>query len=94
LGEVEIEAPRDRNGSFEPKIVAKHSGASAASATRFFRCTRAARRRAKFKGISEIYKVEVSASPISEVTDAVLEDVKAWQTGRWKRSTRFFFWTR
>jgi putative transposase len=29
--------------------------------------------------LEEIYKVEVSASLISEVTDAVLEDAKAWQ---------------
>jgi len=29
--------------------------------------------------LEEIYKVEVSASLISEVTDAVLEEVKAWQ---------------
>ena len=29
--------------------------------------------------LEEIYKVEVSASLISEVTDAVVEDVKAWQ---------------
>ena len=39
FGEAEIEVPRDRNGTFEPKIVPGTSVVSADSMTRFCRCT-------------------------------------------------------
>jgi putative transposase len=32
--------------------------------------------------LEEIYEVEVSPSLISEVTDAVVEEVRTWQNGR------------
>ena len=41
FGEIEIEVPRDRNGSFEPQIVKKSRRASRASTTRSCRCMRA-----------------------------------------------------
>jgi putative transposase len=40
-GPVRIEAPRDRKGTFEPGWCASASGASRASTTRSWRCTRA-----------------------------------------------------
>ena len=45
FGAVEIEAPRDRNGSFEPKILPKHERQFQGFETRFCRCRRAACRR-------------------------------------------------
>ena len=42
FGEVEIEVPRDRQGSFEPKLVAKGQTRFAGFDTRFCRCMRAA----------------------------------------------------
>ena len=44
-GKVEIDAPRDRDGSFEPKIVRSASGGSSGSTRRSWRCTRAGCRR-------------------------------------------------
>ena len=38
--------------------------------------------------LAEIYQVEISASLISEVTDAVLEEVKVWQSRRGRRYIR------
>ena len=40
FGEISLDTPRDRNGSFEPKIVGKDRRALRASTTRSFRCTR------------------------------------------------------
>jgi transposase-like protein len=40
-GPVAIEVPRDREGTFEPQLMANTSGASRASTTRSSRCTRA-----------------------------------------------------
>ena len=43
--------------------------------------------------LAEIYRVEVGHDLISRVTDAVLADVKAWQAGRSRTSTRSSFST-
>jgi putative transposase len=80
FGEVEIEVPRDRNGSFEPKIVAKHQRRFTGFDDKILSMYARGMTTREIQGhLEEIYKVEVSASLISEVTDAVLEDVKAWQ---------------
>ena len=81
LGDVEIKTPRDRKGSFEPKLVGK-------------RQTRLAGLDEKILGLyaggmtvrdierqlRELYGVELGRDTISRVTDAVLEDVEAWRT--------------
>lgn len=79
-GEMEIAVPRDRNGTFEPKLIGKHQ-------TRwkdldekiigFY--ARGMTVRDIQAQLEELYGVEVSSGLISEVTDAVLEEVKAWQ---------------
>jgi putative transposase len=81
LGPVEIRTPRDRDGSFEPQLVAK-------------RQTRLAGLDDKILGLyaggmtvrdisthlSELYGTEIGRDTISRITDAVLEDVQAWRT--------------
>src|SRR5260221_6552448 len=80
LGEVEIEVPRDRNGSFEPKIVGKHQRRFTGFDDKILSMYARGMSTREIQGhLEEIYKVEVSASLISEVTDAVLEEVKIWQ---------------
>ena len=44
--------------------------------------------------LQELYGVEVSPTLISKVTDAVLDEVKAWQNRPLMRSTRSCTWTR
>jgi len=44
--------------------------------------------------LKEIYGVEVSPTLISNVTEAVMEEVKTWQNGLWMRCTRFCTWMR
>jgi len=81
LGPVEVRTPRDRDASFEPRLVAK-------------RQTRLAGLDEKILGLyaggmtvrdishhlSELYATEISRDTISRITDAVLEDVAAWRS--------------
>jgi putative transposase len=80
FGNLDLAAPRDRNGSFEPQIVAKgqrrFEGFDQAIISLYSRgmTTR------EIEGhLLEIYGVEVSPSLVSQVTDAVVADVQAWQ---------------
>jgi transposase-like protein len=74
-----IEVPRDRNGTFEPQIIEKHQ-------TRFMGFdeniislyARGLSTREIQQNLQEIYHVEVSPALISNVTDEVIEEVKAW----------------
>jgi len=81
FGEVELEVPRDRQGTFEPKIVPKHERRFTVFDDKILSLYARGMTTREIQGhLQEIYGVEVSPSLISEVTDAVLEEVKAWQT--------------
>lgn len=81
FGEVEIEVPRDRQGSFEPKIVPRHQRRFHGFDDKILSMYARGMTTREIQGhLQEIYGVEVSPSLISEVTDAVIEEVKAWQT--------------
>ena len=81
LGPVQVKTPRDRQGSFEPRLVGK-------------RQTRLAGLDEKILGLyaggltvrdievhlRDLYGVQVGRDTISTVTDAVLEDLAAWRT--------------
>jgi transposase-like protein len=80
-GEIEVNLPRDRNGSFEPQLVKKHQHRFTSMDDKIH-CLYA-------KGMStreivatfkEMYDADVSASLISKVTDAVIDQVIEWQS--------------
>jgi hypothetical protein len=80
FGNLELATPRDRNGSFEPQIVAKgqrrFEGFDQAIISLYSRglTTR------EIEGhLLEIYGVEVSPALVSQVTDAASADVQVWQ---------------
>src|SRR3954468_3775000 len=80
FGEVEIEVPRDREGEFEPKIVGKHQRRFDGFDDKILSMYARGMSTREIQGnLEEIYKVEVSASLISEVTDAVFEELQQWQ---------------
>jgi len=80
FGELALETPRDRNGTFEPQIIEKHQ-------TRFTGFdknilslySRGLSTREIQQHLEEIYGVEVTAGLISSVTDEVIDEVKTWQ---------------
>jgi putative transposase len=81
FGEVEIEVPRDRQASFEPKIVPKGATRFAGFDDKILSMYARGMSTREIQGhLQEIYGVEVSPTLISNVTDAVLEQVRAWQS--------------
>jgi putative transposase len=80
FGEIEIETPRDRNGEFEPRIVRKHQRRFDGFDDKILSMYARGMSTREIEGhLEEIYGVEVGESLISEVTNRVLDDVKAWQ---------------
>lgn len=80
FGAVEIEVPRDRNGTFEPKLIAKHERRFSGFDSKILSMyARGMTTRDIQAHVEEIYGVEVSPALISQVTDAVMEEVTAWQ---------------
>jgi putative transposase len=81
FGRLPLEIPRDRNGTFEPQIIAKHqTHFSGFDANIISLYARGLSTREIQQHLEEIYHVEVSPALISSVTDAVIEEVKAWQS--------------
>ena len=80
-GQFELDTPRDRQGDFEPQLVKKHQ-------TRFtsmddkilFLYAQGMTTREIVDTFKEMYGADVSASLISKVTDAVIEQVVEWQS--------------
>jgi putative transposase len=81
FGSVEIAVPRDRNGNFEPQILPKHERRFAGFDDKILSLyARGLTTREIQSHLEEIYGVEVSPSLISEVTDAVMDEVRVWQS--------------
>src|SRR6202142_321428 len=80
FGEIDLETPRDRNGSFEPKIVAKGQTRFTGFDDKIVSMYARGMSTREIAGhLEEIYGVEVSPALISNVTEAVIEEVKTWQ---------------
>lgn len=79
-GELEVAVPRDRQGTFEPQLIRKHQtrwdGLDDKIIALYARGMTVRDIQAQ---LHEMYGVEVSPGLISEVTDAVLDEVKTWQ---------------
>lgn len=79
-GEIELDIPRDRNGSFEPKLVKKGekqlNGFDDRIISLYARGMSTRDIQAHFE---ESYGVEVSPTFISQVTNEVMDEVKQWQ---------------
>ena len=80
FGELPIEIPRDRHGSFEPQIVTKHQTRWAGFDEKILSLyARGMTVREIQSHLEEMYGAEVSPTLISSVTDTVMDDAKAWQ---------------
>ena len=80
-GEVQIDAPRDRAGTFEPQIVRKRQRRFEGFDDKILALyARGMSTRDISAHLQEIYGVQVGRDLISKVTDAVLDDARAWQT--------------
>src|SRR5215467_316962 len=92
VGAVDLEVPRDRNGSFEPRIVRKGQTRLDGFNDRIIALyARGMTTRDIRAHLREIYGVEVSPDLISRVTDAVVDELAEWQSRPLEsaRSTRW-----
>jgi len=80
-GQVEIEVPRDRQGTFEPQLVKKGQTRLEGFDEKILALdARGMTTRGIQAQLQELYGVEVSPALISNVTEAVMEEVRQWQT--------------
>jgi len=80
FGAVELETPRDRNGEFEPQIIQKNQTRWTGFDDKILSMYARGMTTREIQGhLEEMYQVEVSPSLISEVTDGVMEQARAWQ---------------
>jgi len=81
VGEVELDVPRDRDGSFEPQIVKKRqrrlSGVDQLVVSLAAKGLTTGEIAAHF---ADVYGANVSRDTISRITDRVLEEMIAWQS--------------
>jgi putative transposase len=80
FGEIEVETPRDRNGEFAPQILKKNQTRWTGFDDKILSMYSRGMTTREIQGhLEEMYQVEVSPSLISQVTDSVVEQVRAWQ---------------
>lgn len=80
FGEMELETPRDRNGTFEPKIVAKNQRRWTGFDEKILSMYARGMTTREIQGhLEEIYGVDVSPALVSTVTEAVQDEVREWQ---------------
>jgi putative transposase len=80
-GEVRIDTPRDRAGTFDPQIVRKRQRRFEGFDDKILALySRGMSTRDIEAHLQEIYGVRVGRDLISKVTDAVMDDARAWQT--------------
>ena len=81
FGEVELTAPRDRNSTFEPHIIRKGQTRITDFDEQILALyARGMTTRDIAEAFKEMYGADVSHALISRVTDAVIEEITAWQT--------------
>ena len=80
-GAFEIEVPRDRDGSFEPRLIAKGQTRIDGLDDKIIAMYARGMSVRDIRGhLEELYGLEVSPDLISRVTDAVLDEVKEWRS--------------
>ena len=82
IGPVPVEVPRDRAGNFEPLLVPKRSGRVSGGLDDMIISLYAHGMSVRdiLHHLKQVYGTELSAETVSRITDAVLEEVKAWQS--------------
>jgi len=80
-GQFELDTPRDRAGSFEPRLVKKHQRRFTTMDDKIlFLYAQGMTTREIVTTFKEMYGADVSTTLISKVTDAVIEQVVEWQS--------------
>jgi putative transposase len=79
-GEVELDIPRDRNGTFEPQLVRRHQRRLKGFDDQIVSMYARGMTVREIQGhVHDMYGVDIAPDLVSRITDGVLEDVRAWQ---------------
>ena len=79
-GRIELEVPRDRQSTFDPQLIAKYQRRFPGFDDKIVSMyARGMSTREIVGHLRELYGIEVSADLVSTVTDAVLDEIAAWQ---------------
>ena len=92
LGQVDIKVPRDRNGSFEPKIIGKYSRNADGMEEKIlalYACGMSQRDIAE--QVKELYGVDISPELVSKITEKIMPEVTAWQNRALEKVYPFIF---
>lgn len=81
VGDLAVETPRDRDGSFEPALVKKRQVRLAGMEEKILTLyAKGLTTRDIESALADLYGVTISHSLIAQVTDAVIEEARAWQS--------------
>ena len=81
FGEISIKVPRDRKGDFEPQIIPKHQRTFTGFDDKIISMYASGMTTRQIQDqLIDLYNIEVSHGFISDVTNAVIEDVRAWRS--------------
>src|ERR1700759_1181698 len=79
-GQIELAVPRDRQARFDPQLIAKYQRRFPGFDDKIISMyARGMSTREIVGHLRDLYRIEVSPDLISAVTDAVMEEVAAWQ---------------
>lgn len=83
MGKLPLDIPRDRNGTFEPQLIGKHQRRLAGFDEKILALYAKGMTTRDIQDIvKELYGVEISPTLVSEITEDLDAEVKAWQTRR------------
>ena len=92
MGDIDIRTPRDRDGSFEPRLIPKRSkDVSGIEDKVLAMYARGMSQRDIAETIEDIYGFEISHETISHITDRVIDTAKEWQNRPLKQFYTFLF---
>ncbi len=92
LGEVDIKISRDRNGSFEPKIIGKYDRNADGMEEKIlslYACGMSQRDIAE--QVKELYDVEISPELVTKISERIMPEVTAWQNRPLEKVYPFIF---
>ena len=81
FGNIELDIPRDRKSEYEPKVIPKHTKNISGLEEKIISLySRGMSTRDIHDEIKDLYGIEISAEYVSHITDAVIEQLRLWQS--------------
>ena len=91
-GDITIDTPRDRDGSFEPQLISKRQrDVSGIEDKVLAMYARGMSQRDISKTIEDIYGFSISHEMVSDITDAILPELEEWRNRPLKKCYAFLF---